>query len=61
MPLNLKGVPSSATLRQRLDQLAKMPDRSALLRLLKEESLALLKDREAVLSPTLGDLIPLDT
>jgi hypothetical protein len=60
VPLNLEGVPSSSTLRQRLDQLANMPDTSALLRLLKEESLALLKDRQAVLSPTLGDLIPLD-
>ncbi|MCB7130225.1 MAG: IS1380 family transposase, partial [Candidatus Brocadiales bacterium] len=59
-PLNLEGVPSSATLRQRLDQLASMPDRSALLMLLKEESLALLKERQAVLSPTLRDLVPLD-
>ena len=60
VPLNLAGAPSSSTLRQRLDQLAKMPDRSALLMLLKEESLALLKERQAVLSPTLRDLVPLD-
>lgn len=60
VPLNLEGAPSSSTLRQRLDQLARMPDRSALLMLLKEESLALLKARQVVLSPTLGDLVPLD-
>jgi len=58
--LNLEAVPSSSTLRQRLDQLAKMPDAPALLMRLKEESLALLKDRQAVLSPTLRDLLPLD-
>ncbi len=60
VPLNLKGVPSSATLRQRLDQLAQMPDEGVLHQLLKEESLGLLKERQAVLSPTLGDLVPLD-
>ena len=60
LPLNLEAVPSSSTLRQRLDQLARMPDAPALLMRLKEESLALLKDKQAVLSPTLGDLLPLD-
>lgn len=60
VPLNLAAVPSSSTLRQRLDQLATMADTPALLMLLKEESLALLKDRQAVLSPVLRELLPLD-
>jgi len=58
--LDLKAVPSSSTLRQRLDQLAQMPDAPALLMRLKEESLGLLKNKQAVLSPTLRDLLPLD-
>lgn len=60
LPLNLEAVPSSSTLRQRLNQLAQMPDAPALLMRLKEESLALLKNKQAVLSPTLRDLLPLD-
>jgi hypothetical protein len=58
--LNLEAVSSGATLRQRLDQLADMPDTPALLYLLKEESVALLKDRQAILSPTLRNLLPVD-
>ena len=58
--LDLETVPSCATLRQRLDQLAAMPQAATLLLTLKEESLAILKRQKAVLSPVLGDLVPLD-
>jgi len=58
--LDLEAVPSCATLRQRLDQLAQMPEAAQLLLTLKEESLAILKSQKAVLSPVLGDLVPLD-
>lgn len=58
--LGLDMVPSCATLRQRLDQLAEMPDAADLLMLLKEESMAILKSRQVVLTPTLRNLVPLD-
>lgn len=58
--LDLEAVPSCATLRQRLDQLAEMPEAAKLLLTLKEESLAILKSQKAVLSPVLRDLVPLD-
>lgn len=58
--LDLDAVPSCATLRQRLDQLAQMPEASQLLMTLKEESLAILKSHKAVLTPVLRDLVPLD-
>jgi len=58
--LDLDVVPSCATLRQRLDQLAQMPQAAQLLLTLKEESLAVLKSQKVVLSPVLGDLVPLD-
>ena len=60
LPLGLGAVPSSATLRQRMNQLAGMPEASKLQTMIKEESLALLKQAGARLSPTLDDLIPLD-
>jgi hypothetical protein len=60
LPLGLAGVPSSATLRQRLDQLASLAEASTLLTIIKEESLAGLKQAGASFSPTLRDLIPLD-
>ena len=58
--LDLAAVPSCATLRQRLDQLAEMPDAAKLLLTLKEESLASLKSKKFVLTPVLRDLVPLD-
>ena len=58
--LNLEAVPSCATLRQRLDQLAAMPESAQLLSTLKEESLAILKNQKAVLTPVVRDLVPLD-
>jgi hypothetical protein len=58
--LDVAAVPSCATLRQRLDQLAEMPEAAPLLLTLKEESLAILKRQKAVLSPVLRDLVPLD-
>jgi hypothetical protein len=58
--LGLDAVPSCATLRQRLDQLAEMPMSANLLLTLKEESLAILKNQKAVLTPVLRDLVPLD-
>jgi len=58
--LDLDAVPSCSTLRQRLDQLAEMPDAAELLLMLKEESLAILKSKKVVLTPTLRDLVPLD-
>jgi hypothetical protein len=58
--LHLAAVPSCATLRQRLDQLAEMPEAAQLLLTLKEESLAILKSQKVVLTPVLRDLVPLD-
>lgn len=58
--LDLEAVPSCATLRQRLDQLAEMPESAQLLLTLKEESLAILKNQKAVLTPVVRDLVPLD-
>lgn len=58
--LDLEAVPSCVTLRQRLDQLAEMPEAEQLLVTLKEESLAILKRQKAELSPVLRDLVPLD-
>ncbi len=58
--LDLDAVPSCATLRQRFDQLAEMPEAPNLLLILKEESLAILKSQKAVLTPVLRDLVPLD-
>lgn len=58
--LDVEAVPSCVTLRQRLDQLAEMPEAAQLLVTLKEESLAILKRQEAELSPVLRDLVPLD-
>ena len=58
--LNLDAVPSCATLRQRLDQLAEIPEAAKLLLTLKEESLAILKSQKTVLTPVLRDLVPLD-
>ena len=58
--LDLDAIPSCSTLRQRLDQLAEMPDTAELLWTLKEESMALLKSKKVVLTPTLRDLVPLD-
>jgi hypothetical protein len=58
--LDLAAVPSCATLRQRLNQLAEMPDAAKLLVTLKEESLAILKSKKIVLTPVLRDLVPLD-
>jgi len=60
LPLGLEAVPSSATLRQRLNQLATMAAAPSLLTVIKEESLALLKQAGATFSPTLRELIPLD-
>lgn len=60
LPLGLNTVPSSATLRQRLNQLATMAAAPTLLTVIKEESLALLKQAGATFSPTLRELIPLD-
>lgn len=60
LPLGLEAVPSSATLRQRLNQLATMAEAPTLLTVIKEESLALLKQAGATFSPTLRELIPLD-
>ncbi len=58
--LDLAAVPSCATLRQRLNQLAEMPDAAKLLLTLKEESLAILKRKKVVLTPVLRNLVPLD-
>jgi len=58
--LGLEAVPSCSTLRQRLDQLAKMAEAGDLLLMLKEESMSLLKSKKVVLTPGLGDLVPLD-
>jgi hypothetical protein len=58
--LDLGAVPSCATLRQRLNQLAEMPDAADLLLMLKEESMSILKSKKVVLTPTLRDLVPLD-
>lgn len=60
LPLGLEAVPSSTTLRQRLNQLATMAAAPTLLTVIKEESLALLKQAGATFSPTLRELIPLD-
>ncbi len=60
LPLGLEAVPSSATLRQRLNQLATMAAAPSLLTVIKEESLASLKQAGATFSPTLRELIPLD-
>ncbi len=58
--LDLDMVPSSSTLRQRLNQLAQMPDAAELLLSLKEESMSILKSNKIVLTPVLRDLVPLD-
>ena len=58
--LDLDAVPACSTLRQRLNQLAEMPDATKLLLTLKEESMAILKRKKVVLTPALRDLVPLD-
>ena len=58
--LDVEKVPSSATLRQRLNQLAEMPDAGKLLKMLKEESIAILKSKKVVITPTLEDKVALD-
>jgi len=58
--LDLAAVPSCATLRQRLDQLAACPEADQVLLMLKEESMAILKRHQVVLTPVLRNLVPLD-
>lgn len=58
--LDIERVPSSATLRQRLDQLGELSEEVDLLKILKEESIELLKRKKAKVSSTLGELVALD-
>lgn len=58
--LDLETVPSCSTLRQRLNQLAGMPDAADLLLMLKEESIEILKRKKVGITPTLRDKVVLD-
>lgn len=58
--LGVKQVPSSSTLRQRLNQLGEMEQAALLLRELKEESARMLAHRQVHLTPTLEEQIALD-
>ncbi len=58
--MRVKRTPSSATLRQRLDQLAEMEEAAELLSVLKEESAAMLRYHRVELTPTLGKRLAVD-
>jgi len=60
LALGVKHVPSSSTLRQRLNQLGQMNQAPLLLTGLKEESASMLDHHQAHLTPTLGKRIALD-
>ena len=60
LALGVKNVPSSSTLRQRLNQLGDMNQAALLLTGLKEESAGMLEHHRVDLTPTLGNRIALD-
>ncbi len=60
LALGIKHVPSSSTLRQRLNQLGGMEQSTLLLTEIKEESANMLAHRQVHLTPTLEERIPLD-
>ncbi len=60
LALEVEQVPSSSTLRQRLDQLGQMEQATLLLTRLKEESAGMLNHHQASLTPTLEKRIALD-
>ncbi len=60
LALGVKNVPSSSTLRQRLNQLGDMNQAALLLTGLKEESAGMLEHHRVDLTPTLGKRIALD-
>lgn len=60
LALGVKQVPSSSTLRQRLNQLGQMDQATLLLTGLKEESAGMLNHHQAHLTPTLEKRIALD-
>ena len=60
LALGVKQVPSSATLRQRLNQLGQMEPSAQLLTHLKEESAGMLDHQQVRLTPTLGKRVALD-
>ena len=60
LALGVKQVPSSSTLRQRLNQLGQMEPAAQLLTGLKEESAGMLDHHRVHLTPTLGKRIALD-
>ncbi len=60
LALEINRVPSSATLRQRLNHLGAMEQSTLLLTGIKEESAAMLAHHQAHLTPTLGERVALD-
>jgi hypothetical protein len=60
LALGVKQVPSSGTLRQRLNQLGEMEQAESLLTGLKEESAGMLDHYQVCLTPTLGERVALD-
>jgi hypothetical protein len=60
LALGVKKVPSSSTLRQRLDQLGQMNQADSLLTVLKEESSGMLNHHRIHLTPTLEKRVALD-
>ena len=60
LALGIKQVPSSATLRQRLNQLGQMEPAAEFLKRIKEENAHMLTHHQAPLTPTLEKRIPLD-
>ena len=60
LALGINRVPSSATLRQRLNHLGEMEQSVLLLTGIKEESANMLAHHRVHLTPTLGERIPLD-
>lgn len=60
LALGVKQVPSSSTLRQRLNQLGEMEQAASLLTILKEESASMLNHHRIHLTPTLEKRVALD-
>jgi len=60
MALGINKVPSSSTLRQRMNQLGDMDESDSLLKMLKEENAAMIKHQQVQLTPTLEKMIGLD-
>lgn len=60
LALGIKHVPSSSTLRQRLNQLGEMEPSALLLTHIKEESASMLAQQQVHLTPTLEERVALD-